>query len=451
MLHDPKKLTETIELDYVRRPGRRPLKIWIQWLTLVVALTYVAWTWLPGNRRVYQADSVSVAHTLFNQDCNNCHDRAFRPLARLFGGNAGHHSVSDQTCTTCHPGPDHHPPYAMATGCVECHREHRGRAMLAHVSNNQCTKCHADIKAAKSETNLENVADFFDNHPEFALWRTSQPDAGTVNFNHQVHLNLTAREGLRDIDKPLIRLKKQGCGSCHQIDSAGRYMQPIQYDHHCKECHPLLVQVKMPGPAWTKTATHFAKQPLPHPGPGQKPEIVRAALRERFVNLVRHHPEMAAENPAEDVRPFPGKGQFAPATKDQMHWVNRQMLEAERMLFDGADGCRRCHQEVKHKPLWRPKGLPDYGMPKIPTRWLEKSQFNHHSHRLLDCLECHAQAASSTKAQDVLMPKIDDCRQCHKPQGGARTDCFECHTFHSRQGPHWQGKRTIKEFTWPNK
>src|SRR5437016_6050885 len=116
MLHDPKKLQETLELDYVQRPSRRQRgKRIVQWSTLAVSLAFVAWTWLPGNRSVYQADSVSVAHTMFNSNCSTCHDRAFQPLGRLFGA-VGHHSIADQTCISCHAGPDHHPPLAMAEG-----------------------------------------------------------------------------------------------------------------------------------------------------------------------------------------------------------------------------------------------------------------------------------------------------------------------------------------------
>ncbi len=450
MLHDPKKLQETIELDYVQRPGRRRrIQNKVQWLTLAACLAFVAWTWLPAQRSVYQADSVSVAHTMFSKDCSSCHDRAFQPLERLFGGDSGHPSVSDQTCTSCHAGPDHHPPAATATGCVQCHGEHRGRPVLAQVSNNQCTKCHVNIKIVKSDTKLDDVSDFFSAHPEFALWRKQLPDTGTVQFNHAKHLNL-APEDFRTFENfrsLAARLKEQQCASCHQSDPAGRYMLPIQYENHCKDCHPLLVQVtgKWQDAKLPEAVAAFGKKPVPHPRAGQGPELVRAGLRDRYLDFVQRYPQVVGlQVPPDDVRPFPGKGLFPPTNKDQFRWVDGQMADAERLLFDGADGCRRCHQEVKSQPVWRPKGLPDYGKPNIPGRWFPQSRFKHHSHRNVDCLKCHAQATTSTQTKDVLMPKLADCRQCHYPQGGARTDCFECHTFHARQGAH-------KDLPWPSK
>ena len=449
MLHDPKKLQETIELDYVQRPSRRRrVKHLVQWLTLATSLALVAWTCLPTNRSVYQADSVSVAHAMFNQDCSTCHDRAFQPLGRLFGS-PGNHSVSAQTCTSCHAGPDHHPPQAMATDCVDCHREHRGQPMLAHVFNKRCTKCHSDLKAVKSDTKLEDVGDFFSAHPEFALWRRHLPDAGTVQFNHAKHLNLAPEDFQRpgDFRSLVSRMKQQQCNFCHESDPAGRYMLPIKYENHCKDCHPLLVQVtgKWQNTKILEAASAFANKPVPHPGVGQRSEMVRAALRERYLDFVQRFPQVLGKHiPEDEVRPFPGTGAFPPITENQFYWLNRQMKDAERLLFDGADGCRRCHQEVKAQPVWRPNGLPDYGEPKIPRRWFGASKFSHHSHRGMNCLDCHSQAAASTQTADILMPKIADCRQCHHPQGGARTDCFECHTFHARQGPH-------KDLPWPSK
>ena len=449
MLHDPKKLQETIELDYVQRPRRRlRSKKIAQWSTLVISLGFVAWTWLPGSRSVYQADSVSVAHTQFDQDCSTCHDRAFRAVRRLWG-DAGHLSVSDQTCTSCHAGTDHHPPHATSEGCAECHREHRGRQVLAHVSNNQCTKCHADIKSVKADSRLENVSDLFASHPEFALWREQRSDPGTVQFNHAGHLQLAPEDfrSLGGFGSLVKQLQQQQCNYCHQVDPAGRYMLPVRYDNHCKACHPLVVPVtgRWQDEGLQKAAAIFSEKPLPHPGPNQGTSLIWAVVRDRYLDFVQKNPQIVGNQiPAEDVRPFPGKGLIQPLREDQFHWVNRQMKAAERLLFDGADGCRRCHQQVKGQPIMRPHGLPDYARPNIPRRWFPASQFNHHSHRHMQCLDCHAQAAGSTHSRDVLMPKMADCRQCHHPQGGARTDCFACHTFHARQGAH-------KDSPWPSK
>jgi hypothetical protein len=454
MLHDPKKLQETIELDYVQRPGRRRrgMRI-VQWSTFAISLGFVAWTWLPAHRSVYQADSVSVAHTMFNQDCSACHDRPFAPLGRLFGGDAGHPSVLDSTCTSCHAGAAHHPPKnkteVMATDCVKCHREHRGQPKLAHVANQQCTACHRHIKSVQPNTKLEDVSDLFSAHPEFALWRHQRQDEGTVHFNHVKHLNLVPEDfrNRKDFRSLVSKLQDEQCNYCHRVDPAGRYMLPIRYDSHCKNCHPLVVPLtgKWQDEGLQKAAAIFTETPLPHPATGQGPSLVWAVARDRYLDFVQRNPQVVGKPIlVENVRPFPGKGTIPLLKKDQLDWANQQMKDAETMLFNGADGCRRCHQEVKGQEVWRPNGLPDYGKPNVPRRWLFASQFNHHSHRQEECVHCHEGAATSAQTKDVLMPKIDTCRQCHHPNGGARTACFECHTFHARQDAH-------KDLPWPSK
>ena len=92
--------------------------------------------------------------------------------------------------------------------------------------------------------------------------------------------------------------------------------------------------------------------------------------------------------------------------------------------------------------------MPDFGAPYIPPRWFQGSTFRHDNHRLLRCTECHGDVAASKTSRDVLMPRIDTCRQCHNPRVGARTDCVECHTYHDRllERP-FAGKLTIGDCT----
>jgi predicted CXXCH cytochrome family protein len=69
--------------------------------------------------------------------------------------------------------------------------------------------------------------------------------------------------------------------------------------------------------------------------------------------------------------------------------------------------------------------------PRIPARWLPHSRFDHGAHRPVACTECHA-AATSTETRDVLLPRVETCRECHLPEGGARSGCVECHRYHDK-------------------
>jgi hypothetical protein len=106
---------------------------------------------------------------------------------------------------------------------------------------------------------------------------------------------------------------------------------------------------------------------------------------------------------------------------------------------------------------WRsPENLPEYAPSTInerrfsdvgrSPRWFPHSRFKHDSHRLLNCTACHADAPNSRLTSDVLLPTIESCRECHKPTGGARTDCAECHTYHpAGDKRHFRGSLTIEE------
>ncbi len=58
-----KSLSSWLELDYFRRPRRlERIRRFATWSVLLLATALIAGlTWLPGNRQIYQADSVSTA------------------------------------------------------------------------------------------------------------------------------------------------------------------------------------------------------------------------------------------------------------------------------------------------------------------------------------------------------------------------------------------------------
>jgi hypothetical protein len=195
-------------------------------------------------------------------------------------------------------------------------------------------------------------------------------------------------------------------------------------------------------------ARRFAEEPVPHPALGETPERVRSALRERLTRFVQANREFLGPQAAGEAgRPVPGSRRAEPVTPEQYAWVNEQLGQAERLLFDGRGGCQHCHQE-KGAADARPNGLPEYRPSALRDRWFDHAVFSHDSHRMLDCLQCHAGAAASASADDVLLPRIETCRECHATPAGARADCVECHVYHDPlKKQEFQGKLSVKDAT----
>lgn len=76
----------------------------------------------------------------------------------------------------------------------------------------------------------------------------------------------------------------------------------------------------------------------------------------------------------------------------------------------------------------------------VPVRWLPYSRFDHQAHSPLPelkakgkgnwCAACHEGALASRKTEDVLLPSIGLCRNCHMEPAGAQARCKSCHDFH---------------------
>ncbi|MGL4464014.1 MAG: cytochrome c3 family protein, partial [Planctomycetia bacterium] len=219
-MRSPKTLNAWIELDYVQR--RRAIKTWRLRLSLLLMLLatvgLAGYSVLPSGRFLYQAGPVTVNHQMFNQDCEQCHDASFQTAQRLVDPtkwSTGLPATSDQACNKCHEGAPHHELNPKAPfgdpSCASCHKEHGKMESLVAVTNQFCTKCHADVKAfsaAGENCRFLNVSSFAGDHPEFALFRgpagtpagSAVPppiDPGTVRFNHNVHL---AEGGVLTID-----------------------------------------------------------------------------------------------------------------------------------------------------------------------------------------------------------------------------------------------------------
>src|SRR5262245_50711476 len=447
-----------------------------------------------GDQRLYTSGPVVAAHRMFNLDCERCHvDRPKPPpgaAARTAAGapvipvSTSPHPggffrrVSDGACLSCHDAPVHHDTEVLSLECAECHLEHKVENTLARMSDRHCTLCHADLKTKSGTTAFERQIVSLAKHPEIAVFRKNLKDTAQIKLNHDTHLkgDLPAGGGKR------VTLT---CVNCHVQDAAGRYMQPITYERHCKECHPLEASADVVVPhqrpeiirgfLLARTAGKggggAAASPAPAPGGAKPPEEGEApkgrrrgggsaALPGVLVQLVTwvegavwkvepgHGPpiqlaqrkrggaaeeEPAAETPAAPAAPSGGGTGGGGGGGAGL----AAAVQLEKGLYEGRSAvCPFCHTVEKADPL------PRIAPTKIPTRWLPHSWFDHRAHRPLACLACHPAARKSTDTADVLLPKMAVCQECHRESGGARAGCVECHIYHDRSkerspdGPH---------------
>ncbi len=469
-----KNLAEWVELDYFNRP--RGLRRLYNVLPLVVlllgagAVLAVAFFY-PRSSLLVQAGPVSPAHAMFNEDCAQCHQEAFRTAKKVVDWSSSLRAIPDGACIRCHDGPPHNDPQAEQMACATCHREHRGRLMLARVPDRDCVVCHADLKKHRRDGEVglrfQDVTAFTDDHPEFRFVRDGLKDPGQLHFNHKAHLGLldAPADRFRVIADPLAALKEQQCAYCHLPDETGRHMRPINYEKHCAACHPLSVPLvgEFNVPRDQRGRLDRKRREF-SPAPHKEPRVVRAVLRDRLLDLVQEF----ALVPREPERPgliepkvlgkrhssLPGD----PPTEAEWAWADRHLEPAERLLFpnrqlpisesvlfNNGGGCRFCHV-VEEKPGGKGRaGVPQYRPTDITRVWFAHARFDHHGHRMLACDECHGGARDSKETSDLLLPALGTCQKCHNPTVGVRSDCAECHKYHDPVRPGATRGHTIDE------
>jgi hypothetical protein len=194
------------------------------------------------------------------------------------------------------------------------------------------------------------------------------------------------------------------------MDYRRAYMSPIAYAKHCVACHGLQFD------------PHF-QESVPH----DTPEVIHAFLMKKFQGYIPSHPSelrVAAPVPERDLpqKPLP----IAYRILSQQQWVDLKVAESEQLLWRKT--CAQCHalSFAKQSPL------PLVAYSNITKRWFQHAVFDHDTHKLLKCEECHSQATTSRDTSDVLIPGIKTCQTCHHAgSNSAESRCFECHTYHN--------------------
>jgi hypothetical protein len=456
-----KPITEKYALDYYRHS--RPTRTWKWWWNVAavgLGAAVVAGVYLFERDAAFHAAPVSSVHSTFGNRCELCHDQAGHTAWRLITLGDSFHSVSDAACQACHRAAVHQTDLVAGPACVACHQEHRPDQALSHVMDGHCTDCHRQLELDDGQP-----ASFFAEidrfgvggvaHPEFAVLRTSEEDVGPrhgahavaafaaagrpgtrqdrmhgarggqwvdrggLKFNHKMHLD-PAGVVHPDREKRLL-----ACSACHVPEASGQYMQPIEYERHCAQCHPL----RLTGPL-----SRLGE--IPH----RAVEEVRGVVRER---LSRLRQESQREASADRSTSPPGPPGAAPprlallptpavlSEADELK-IDELMVRADHAVFglEAKGMCRHCHHvEIRdgewHVPHVNPlvgdgvvRGSPDpahraggsVGRPAttnkmVPDRWLPHARFDHQSHRAIQCGECHA-AAESSATGDILLPSI---------------------------------------------
>jgi hypothetical protein len=396
-------------------------------IALVLPLGWVAREAWLGHQGIHSPGPVAPVHERF--DCKDCHARPWQPIGDLIAADQKRaYAAMDQACVRCHQGLVHHREEIPddVPNCVGCHREHRGAVALSAISDGSCTTCHADLRTVTGpSTHYSRHVTDFASHPEFAVLRQGQSDSARIRFNHAKHL---PQSGLPGPDGKPVALK---CASCHQPTPDGRYMKPIAFQAHCASCHSNALVYDM---------ARFRDLGVIH---GLQPELVRGLVRERYTQFIHQNPAALKGDEAARVHPIPGRPIRRPAIEAEWAWVGPQVENADRILFRSLSGCRYCHNVVDAN------GTCQISPTDIPQRWFSHSQFSHFIHRLSpnrpggreatttgeNCTACHEFARQSTTTNDVLMPSIGKCRECHAPESNprdrARIDCVACHVYHN--------------------
>jgi hypothetical protein len=386
---------------------------------------------VAGLDRVWNPGPMSAAHAPWSGDCKVCHSTPFK-------------RVQDADCLGCHKlihahvDPARVDVPALAARCASCHQEHRGTFALAeqnrHAVGRDCADCHSEIRAQYPQTETRPVSDFADAHPQFRVQLREHSDkpgfqrvrlpakgvlkeATTLKFPHDVHLK---RSGVRS---PTGK-QQMKCADCHVPGADGVGFKPVTMVRHCQSCHALKME-----PA-------LSNREVPH---GPVPAVLDT-LREFYVFVATTGTVPREPGPLTDtvlVR-RPGESRtprvFATAAGDAHSRASASAVE----LFEKT-ACVVCHDVKrlagKGKPGTPGADLPQWKIAPVPKAhgFMPKALFDHSAHSTASCETCHG-ARTSAHAEEVLMPGIKTCRDCHAGSRPApdkvASDCGLCHGFH---------------------
>lgn len=377
---------------------------------------------LPSDK-LWSSGPLHPAHLSIGNDCSGCHVALFR-------------RVGNSQCAECHSDVTHHVDpdvielsALMDARCASCHREHNEPSQIIQRRESLCVDCHNDESLfAANDLDALPVGGFQDAHPQFRLSILAPPlnaddgedwavrrisrdavdltEQSNLTFPHDAHLDpagVKAPEGTVVLD----------CDGCHRTGSGGGLMEHMQFETHCQGCHTLEFDASDPD------------RQVPHGDPAQVMLMLEEYYSRQLV-MERESPGNAATSGGRR----PGRAPSTPERNRALTQARQQAQAAAQELFERR-ACSVCHEV---------DGIPDSGPEsgwtvtpvRITSNWLPRARFDHTSHRRMECSECH-RAAESDKSSDVLIPGIENCRECHsrvRSAGTGLNTCITCHDFH---------------------
>jgi hypothetical protein len=413
-------------------PAMRSILLALGALTLLACGIYPV---LSGRFAFWNSGPISNSHKLIEKDCKKCHAEPFQ-------------RVQDAQCLNCHELSDHAAGIGefsrqhgqLVHSCGDCHMEHNEDHGLLVKDAAFCVNCHGTLPKLQASSQLLAVS-HFSNHPQFRVSvkndsgvteRVSLDDRGKIvdqaqiKLNHAIHL----KAGLRGPAGPITLT----CQSCHQLDTDFKKIRPISFDSHCRDCHNLgfderLPEVQVPhGNAeavYPALFTEYSKLLLP----GADRSVADEAVSRRFPQAIIPQQKLGLGGIAE---------------------VAQSARDAEKQLFTKT-GCFLCHTYKQKEPSEQTPGGSLYEIvePRIPAVWLPAARFSHGAHEEFSCESCHSDTRNSTETKDVLLPKIQLCRDCHQQGAGpgrVESGCGECHSYHVALGFPNEKKHSIAEY-----
>lgn len=368
--------------------------------------------WNPGD--------IDAAHQFFAQDCKRCHQHPFL-------------MVRDKACTSCHTNTKGHADPAefniAALGdarCGTCHQDHNGKRGMISTDQRLCSDCHADLKdRTRGASQIVDVSDFGTSHPQFHVnlpgwsadnsftpksmpWSSGLKENSGLKFNHEKHLD---PKGLNTPDgrKNLV------CANCHMPEAGGAAMKPIAFEGMCHECHTLGFDTLAPD------------REVPH----ANVEAVTYTLNEFYAKRGLEGGYADARAPTiVQQRRRPGSPPLSRQEQiEALAWARDRSEQAAKTLFTGK-ACVTCHSvspPPAGKDTWQVAPV------RVSGIWYTKAMFNHAKHQTNACVDCHEGAPKSEASNDLLIPGIENCRECHAgayARGKVASTCIACHGYH---------------------
>ena len=229
-------------------------------------------------------------------------------------------------------------------------------------------------------------------------------------FPHDAHLDPAGVRGPDGTDKVLE------CANCHVPEAGGARMQPIAFERHCQGCHKLTFSIR------------DAQREVPH----ASVEKVGYTITEFFAReaLEGGFNEVKAPTVVR-VRRRPGQSITPQERAEALSWARDQARSAIDRLFQDK-ACSTCHAVSRNATQdWTVAPV------RVAGAWFPKARFDHGSHTTMQCIDCH-NAETATSSEALLLPDIDNCRQCHGGEHAKNlvpTTCIACHAFHDAAHP----------------